>query len=75
MFQGRGGDSVAIVAAYENDRTRTGGGDVEAGVEVAFTGSTFPEVAGDDAGWDVRVLEGLKFERVGCSRGLGDLGC
>lgn len=44
-------------------------------MEVAFAGGAFAEVAGDDARWDVRVLEGLEFERVGCSGGLGDLGC
>lgn len=75
MFQGGGGNGVAVVAADEDDRTRTGRSDVETGMEVAFAGGAFAEVTGDDAGWDVRVLEGLEFERVGCSGGLRDLGC
>lgn len=67
LFQGRGGDGVAVVAADEDNGTGAGGGDVEAGVEVAFAGGAFAEVAGDDAGGEVGVLEGLDFEGVGCS--------
>ena len=67
LFQGWGGDGVAVVAADEDDRAGAGGGDVETGVEVAFAGGAFAEVAGDDAGGGVGVLEGLDFEGVGCS--------
>jgi hypothetical protein len=34
-------------------------------MEVAFAGGTLAEVAGDDAGWFVWVLEGLEFQCVG----------
>lgn len=67
LFQGRGGDGVAVVAADEDDGAGAGGGEVEAGVEVAFAGGAFTEVAGDDTGGGVGVLEGLDFEGVGCS--------
>ena len=67
LFQGWGGDGVAVVAADENDGAGAGGGEVEAGVEIAFAGGAFAEVAGDDTGGGVGVLEGLDFEGVGCS--------
>lgn len=44
-------------------------------MEVAFAGGAFAEIASDDAGWDVRVLESLEFKGVGCSGRLRDLGC
>ena len=75
MFEGRGGDGVAVVAAEEDDGAGAGSGDVKGGVEVAFAGGAFAEIAGCDAGGNGGVLEGLEFECVGCAGGLGDLGC
>ena len=74
LFQGRGGDGVAVVAADEDYGTGSGGGNVEPCVEVAFAGSAFAEVASYYAGWGVGVLEGLELQGVGGSGGLGDLG-
>lgn len=44
-------------------------------MEITFAGGAFTEVAGDDPGCEVGVLERLEFERVGCTGGVGDLGC
>lgn len=68
-------DRVPVVAADEDDGAGARRGDVQRGVEVAFAGGAFAEVAGDDAGGEGRVAEALQFEGVGGARGLGDLGC
>lgn len=75
LFQCRGGDGVAVVAADEDDGAGASGGDVQAGVKVAFACSALAEVAGYDSGRGVGVLEGLEFQGVGGAGGLGDLGC
>lgn len=75
LLEGWGGDGVAVVAAQEDDGAGAGGGDVEGGVEIAFAGGAFAEVAGYYAPRQVGVLEGLEFESVGCAGGLRDLGC
>ena len=74
MFQGRGADGVAVIAAYEHDRAGTGGGDVEGGVEIAFRGGAFAEVAGCYSSGEGGVEETLEFQGVGGAGGLGDLG-
>lgn len=75
LVERRGGDGVAVVAADEDDGAGPRGGDVQAGVEVAFAGGALAEVAGYDAGRGIGVLEGLELQGVGGAGGLGNLGC
>lgn len=74
LFQRWGRDCKAVVAADEDDGAGACGGDVEGGVEIAFAGGTFAEIACYDSGSYVGILKGLKLESVGGAGGLRNLG-
>ena len=59
LLEGRCGDGVAVVTTDEDDRTGTGGGDVEGSVEVTFGCGTFAEVASCDRAGFARRSIGL----------------
>lgn len=58
LFSG-GGDGVAIVTAEEDHRALEGGGEVEAGVCVAFAGGPLSKVT-DDGAVEVFPLDGVR---------------
>ena len=66
---------VPIVAADEDAGDLAGRGDVEGGVEIAFTGGALAKVADCHSGLGVRVLDVLHFQCVGGAGCVWDLGC
>lgn len=68
-------DGIAIIAADKYARDLTRCGDVEGGVEIAFAGCSFAEIADYDALGLVRVVHVLQLECVGGTGCVGYLGC
>ena len=74
LLDSRGGDCEPVVAADEHYGAGARGCYVESGVEVAFAGGAFAEVACYYSVGEFRVLQCLEFEGVGCTDCLWYLG-